>query len=129
MGKVDKVDVGDKGLSMGCYLRIRVTLDITQPLSHGRIVRLGGSEPRWVEFKYERLPVFYYLCGKLDHDEKECLEWMRSVGPIRAEEKQYGPWLHATHDRLQKLHVVLGDRKSTRLNSSHERRSRMPSSA
>ena len=108
MGKVDKVDIGDKGLSMGCYLRIRVTLDITQPLSHGRIVRLGGSEPRWVEFKYERLPVFCYLCGKLDHNEKECLVWMRSEGPIRAEEKQYGPWLRATHDRLQKPHVVLG---------------------
>ena len=108
LGKVDKVDVGDKGLSMGCYLRIRVILDITQPLSRGRIVRLGGSEPRWVEFKYERLPVFCYFCGKLDHDEKECLEWMRSEGPIRAEEKQYGPWLRATIDRLQKPHVVLG---------------------
>ena len=107
LGKVVKVDVGDKGLSIGCYLRIRVTLDITQPLSRGRIVRLGGSEPQWVEFKYERLPVFCYLYGKLDHDEKECLVWMRSEGPIRAEEKQYGPWLRATHDRLQKPHVVL----------------------
>ena len=108
LGKVEKVDVGDKGFSMGCYLRIRVTLDISQPLSWGRIVRSGGSESQWVEFKYERLPVFCYLCGKLDHDENECLEWLRSVGPIRAKEKQYGPWLRATHDRLQKPHMVLG---------------------
>ena len=34
LGKVEKVDVGDKGFS------------------------LGGSDSRWVEFKYERFPVF-----------------------------------------------------------------------
>ena len=108
LGKVEKVDVGDKGFSMGCYLRIRVTLDISQSLSRGRIVRSGGSNSWWVEFKYERLPVFCYLCGRLDHDEKECLEWLRSAGPIRIEDKQYGPWLRATHDWLQKSHVALG---------------------
>ena len=108
LGKVEKVDVGDKGFSMGCYLRIRVTLDISQSLSRGRIVRSGGSNSWWVEFKYERLPVFCYLCGRLDHDEKECLEWLRSAGPIRIEDKQYGPWLRATHDWLQKSHMVLG---------------------
>ena len=91
LGKVEKMDVGDKGFSLGGYLRIRVTLDISQPLSRGRIVRSGGSNSRWVEFKYEHLPVFCYLCGRLDHDE----------------DKQYGPWLRATHDRLQKSHVVL----------------------
>lgn len=32
LGKVEKVDVGDKGLSMGSYPRIRVILDISQPL-------------------------------------------------------------------------------------------------
>ena len=108
MGKVEKVDVGDKGFSLGCYLRIRVTLDISQPLSRGRIVRIGSSNSRWVEFKYERLPVFCYLCGKMDHDEKECIDWLRSVGSINAEDKQNGPWLHAIPDRLQKTPVVLG---------------------
>ena len=116
LGKVVKVDVGDKGFSMGCYLRVRVILDISQPLSRGRIVRTGGSDSRWVEFKYERLPVFCYLCGRLDHDEKECLVWLSSADPITAENKQFGPWLRATPDRLQKSHVVLGQRagESTR---------------
>ena len=110
LGKVVKVDVGDKGFSMGCYLRVRVILDISQPLSRGRIVRAGGLDSRWVEFKYERLPVFCYLCGRLDHDEKECLVWLSSADPITAENKQFGPWLRATPDRLQKSHVVLGQR-------------------
>ena len=29
LGKVEKVDVGDKGFSLGCYLRIRVIMDIS----------------------------------------------------------------------------------------------------
>lgn len=73
-------------------------------------MRVGGSYSQWVEFKYERLPVFCYLCGRLDHDEKECLVWLRSAGPITAEDKQFGPWLRATPERLQKSHVVLGQR-------------------
>ena len=99
LGKVKKVDVRDKGFSLGCYLRIKVTLDISQPLSRRRIVQSGGSDSRWVEFKYEHLPVFCYLCGRLDHDE-ECLEWLHSAGLIHAEEKQYEPWLRATPNRL-----------------------------
>ena len=108
LGKVEKVDVGEKGFSLGCFLRIRVTVDVSQPLSRGRIVRLGDSDSRWVEFKYERLPIFCYLCGKVDHDEKECVVWLHSAGVINAEDKQYGPWLRATPERLQKSHVVLG---------------------
>lgn len=63
---------------------------------------MGGSESRWVEFKYEHLPVFCYLCGRIDHDEKACIEWIRSADAINLEDKQYGPWLRANQDRLQK---------------------------
>ena len=108
MGKVEKVDVGENGVNLGCFLRIRVTLNISQPLIRGRMVRMGGSDSRWVEFKYERLPVFCYLCGRLDHDEKDCIEWIRRAVPLKAEDKQYGPWLRAIPDRLQKTHMVTG---------------------
>ena len=77
-------------------------------------MRLGDSDSRWVEFKFESLPVFCYLCGRLDHDEKECLDWLCSVESINAKDKQYGPWLRATLDRLQKTHVVLGQRNKER---------------
>ena len=44
---------------------------------------------------------------------------------------EYTSWIQttATMGLLLSLVVILGDRKSTRLNSSHSRRSRMPSSA
>ena len=108
LGKVEKVDVGENGLSLGCYLRIKVVVDVSQPLIKGRLVHMGGSDSRWVEFKYERLPVLCYLCDRLDHDEKDCIEWMRRTDPISSENKQYGPWLRANPDRLQKMHTVMG---------------------
>lgn len=70
LGEVEKVNVDGKGFSLGGYLHIRVFQDITKPLCKGRMVRLGGPSAVWVEFKYERLPIFFYWCGKVDHDEK-----------------------------------------------------------
>ena len=51
------------------------------------MVRMGGSESRWAEFKYEQLPVFCYLCEKIDHDEKDCIDWIRSADSISSEDK------------------------------------------
>ena len=60
IGMIEKVDVGSKGFSMGKYLRIRVTIDISKPLCRGRVVRMGALEKGWVDFRYERLPIFCY---------------------------------------------------------------------
>lgn len=66
----------------------------------------------WVDFKYERLPIFCYWCGRVDHDERDCLQWTRSKETLRPEEKQYGPWLRATQDRLQRPQLVLASNRS-----------------
>ena len=87
LGSVEKVDVDVKGFSLGGHLRIRVSLDISKPLCKGRVVKLGSPSPVWVEFKYERLPIFCYWCGKVDHDERDGLLWIRSKEILRAEDK------------------------------------------
>lgn len=107
LGRVEKVDVEEKGFCRGGYLRIRVSLDITLPLCRGRMVRKGGTEKLWVDFRYERLPIFCYWCGKVDHDERDCLLWIRSKETIRTEDKQFGPWLRATQDRTQKPQLIV----------------------
>lgn len=61
LGKVEKVDANTKGFCLGNSLRIRVLLDISIPLCRGRKVRLGEYGLRWVDFKYEWLPIFCYL--------------------------------------------------------------------
>ncbi|XP_023888114.2 uncharacterized protein LOC112000250 [Quercus suber] len=76
LGKVEKVDMDAKGFHLRGHMRIRVSMDITVPLCRGRLVRLGGPSPQWVDFKYERLPIFCYWCGMVDHDECDCIQWI-----------------------------------------------------
>lgn len=104
---VEKVDVDEKGFCLGGFLRIRVLMDISSPLCRGRMVRLGGSSPTWVDFKYERLPIFYYWCRIVDHEERDCMLWIRSSKTLKVEEKQHGPWLRATQEHLQRPQLVI----------------------
>ena len=63
----------------GEFMRVRVELDITKPLSRGRRVRFGPASDGWVSFRYERLPVFCNWCGS---DAKDCDVWLRSKGTL-----------------------------------------------
>ena len=106
LGEVISVDAPDGGRAWGTCIRVRVHIDITKPLCRGRMVRLGASDRQWVSFQYERLPIYCYWCGKLDHDEKDCRLWIQSKGSLSRDIQQYGPWLRASSDRLQKPQVV-----------------------
>lgn len=74
------------------------------------MVRVGGPFAAWVEFKYECLPIFCYWCGKMDHDERDWMLWIRSKEALRVDEKQYGLWLRASQERLQRLQMVMAAR-------------------
>ncbi|XP_075675045.1 uncharacterized protein LOC142644284 [Castanea sativa] len=53
------------------------------------------------------LPIFYYWCGKVDHDERDCLQWICSKETLRAEDKQFGAWLCAAPERIQRPQTVI----------------------
>ena len=72
IGSVEQVDTSSFGECRGRCIRVRIRIAIEQPLCRGWYVDLGGSEPHWISFQYERLPVFCYWCGLLNHDEKDC---------------------------------------------------------
>lgn len=99
------VDVGHNGTAVGKFLRVKVRLDITEPLMRGFMLDrekdkvkdgegVSGNDMNkkkrllWCRFEYEYMPDFCYTCGVIGHGEKEC-----KIKPNREEAPQYGPWL------------------------------------
>mgnify|MGYP004705379507 FL=1 len=52
-------------------MKVQVLVDTFQPLLRGTIVKVIGSM-RWIKFKYERCPNFYYTSVVIGHSEKGC---------------------------------------------------------
>jgi len=66
----------------GGFIRVRVAIDISQPLCRGRLISLEDGWKHWVSFKYEHLPNLCYWCGCLTHDDKDCELWIESEGRL-----------------------------------------------
>ena len=86
-------------------MRVRVYIDISQSLCRVRLVNLQDSQAQWISFKYERMPIFCYWCGVMNHDEKDCRLRVSSQGTLK-EDQQYGAQLRATTEWFQLSHVV-----------------------
>ena len=91
----------------GSFMRVRVGVDVTHPLSRGRMVSVGQGKEKWVSFKYERLSNICYRCGCLNHDNRDCEVWFDSEGSLKVEEQQYGPWLCAPPASRVQKNVIL----------------------
>ena len=50
LGTVEQVNVSANGECRGWYIRVRVRIDIDQPLCQGRFVNMGETEPLWISF-------------------------------------------------------------------------------
>ena len=76
-------------------MRVRVLIDITQPLCQGRVICLEDDKELWVSFKYERLPNLCYWGGRLTHNDRDCELWLDSEGTLEEADKKYGSWIRA----------------------------------
>lgn len=96
------------GDSFGCYiksdptnfnniwkdhLRIRVTMNITKPLKRRMKLKRDASNWNWINFKYERLGSFCFVCGKIGHSDRDCN--VVYANPDKPVERAYGVWLRA----------------------------------
>lgn len=89
IGSFMDVDVEENGTAAGCYLRIKVRIDIRNPIMRGVTLDIeeeDGKE-RWCPFQYEFLPEFCHCCGIIGHIDKNY-----SVS-IPLADRQYGNWL------------------------------------
>jgi hypothetical protein len=73
LGRVDHLDVDDKGRAWGSYLRVRVTINPLEPIM--RCISVFSKRRNMtMQFNvmYERLPIFCFSCGLLGHSSLVC---------------------------------------------------------
>lgn len=70
------------------YVRVRVTMDIRKPLKRRMKIKREGGDWSWVNFKYERLSTFCFVCGLMDHSDRDCE--IVYANPDKVIEKAYG---------------------------------------
>ncbi|KAK5784082.1 hypothetical protein PVK06_038600 [Gossypium arboreum] len=56
--------------------RMKVMVGARKPLRRGIFVAVGDSKRVWLPFKYESLPNFYFGCGIMGHNVKDCTEFL-----------------------------------------------------
>ncbi|XP_058775391.1 uncharacterized protein LOC131649656 [Vicia villosa] len=98
IGSYEEMDVKEAHRN-GRFLRIKVTLNLKEPLKRGTVVSFKEKKIR-VHFKYERLPTFCFVCGRMGHQIKDCeaVEDLNEEGYEELEEQDlaFGQWLRAS---------------------------------
>lgn len=84
------------------FLRIRVSILLDIPIKRRMKLRKSEKEWCWVNFKYEAIPTFCYICGMIGHGERFCEAIFDT--PLESIEKPYGAWLRA--DPRRKTHTM-----------------------
>lgn len=66
------MEVEDDVLGWDKSRRVRVMPDVTKPILRVYSIRNKRGMITSLQFKYERLSMFCFLCGKLGHMDRDC---------------------------------------------------------
>jgi hypothetical protein len=73
LGKVERMDVDENGKVWGSFLRVRVSIDASEPIM--RCVSVFSKKKNMLlnyDVMYEKLPMFCFSCGSLGHSSLLC---------------------------------------------------------
>lgn len=94
IGRVLEVDCATNSLAWGRCLRVRVLLNVTKSLTRGTKIDFNGTTSV-VIFWYEKLCDFCFICGKLDHLDRDCPSLFANEVNVVRGKRQYEAWLRA----------------------------------
>ncbi|XP_074369671.1 uncharacterized protein LOC141711136 [Apium graveolens] len=93
VGEFVKADPANMNGLWKPFVRVRVRMNIEIPLKRRMKLKRAGRDFNWVNFKYERLSMFCFVCGCLGHSDRECS--VVYANPGKTIERAYGVWLRA----------------------------------
>lgn len=99
LGEVEEVEWKKKRDDVNFFMHVRVDLPISKPLWRGGFIAGMDGKRYWVDYKYERLPIFYHYCGISGHDFKNCAAHYAVEKNGGVGEYQYGEFLRAIGGR------------------------------
>lgn len=73
-----ETDANNFSGSWRSYMRIRVRIDVNEPLKRRMHMKKPGGTWVWINFKYERLPIFCFYCGVMGHSDQFCYSIYKS---------------------------------------------------
>ncbi|KAK3002711.1 hypothetical protein RJ639_019199 [Escallonia herrerae] len=81
-------------------MRMKIELNIEEPLPKGVPMKCAGMEDTWIQFRYEWLPDFCFHCGHLGHVKKwyHIIEDPSAKWLMAGELRVYNLWIRASFD-------------------------------
>jgi hypothetical protein len=74
-------------------VKIRVQIDTNQPIRPGIFIGNTKDGIKWVDFRYENLPMFCFMCGHIGHNENNCSNQTTAMN--HGSTNPRGPWLRS----------------------------------
>ena len=75
LGEVVEVEKRRSLESQNLFMWVKVALPLLKPLRQGGFIGGSNGQRSWVDYRYERLPLFCHYYGLLGHDLKHCAEY------------------------------------------------------
>ncbi|KAL8457951.1 hypothetical protein ACS0TY_035719 [Phlomoides rotata] len=104
----------------GRSIRAKIKIDLHKPLKGGIHMALQENKKIWIEFKYERLPSFCYICGLLGHLRRECdlVNGSEGLEDLPETKLPFGEWMRTSP--IKKAAVCMeGNRRPVEQSSMH----------
>ena len=116
VGKFIQYDETNNTSFGASYMRVKVQIDVSQPLKRWKNIFLSNGSSSQVLFKYERLGLFCFLCGKVGHSERFC-DFHFSMA-IDSMARGWGNWLKASFRASSSGGGWLWDKKGEPIHSN-----------
>ncbi|XVE87988.1 hypothetical protein DITRI_Ditri19aG0032300 [Diplodiscus trichospermus] len=120
LGDVEVVETCGNRLAWGKYLRLRVSINVTKPLKKYKRIKFNSQDRTLVNFKYEKLGDFCYICGMLDHLEQDCPKALSLLKEGKSIVRDFDSQLRVEGGSYNAFYMVDKSSKSSPVPSSSE---------